>query len=108
VLAPYYAGGDPADPNSWAPTGDLNSTRRIEAAWYADRSARRGTFWATQFGDIVSGPNDPLCGAERSYGERTYTLLCLEQYIAPTMSSVTFPGNAEQFTYADDGVALPN
>jgi hypothetical protein len=108
VLAPYFTGGDPADPTTWAPTGDLNSIRRIEAAWYADRSSLRGAFWATQFGDIVSGPQDALCGTERSYGERTYTLLCLEQYIAPTMTSVTFPDNSEQFTYAEDGVSLPN
>lgn len=108
VSPTYYGGGDPADPSTWTPTGEFNTTRRIEAAWYADRSSLRGTFWATQFGDIVSGPGDPLCGTERAYGERTYTILCLEQYIAPTMTEVAFPGNATQLTYDEDGVSLPN
>jgi hypothetical protein len=108
VSPSYYAGGDPADPSTWTPTGALNSTRRIEAAWYADRSPLRGTFWATQFGEIVAGPDDALCGTERSYGERTYTLLCLEQHIAPTMTTVAFPGNATQASYSEDGVSLPN
>lgn len=108
VRSNYYTGGDPADPNTWAPTGGLNTVRRIEAAWYAERSNLRGTFWATQFGNIVTGPNDALCGTERAYGERTYTLLCLEQYVAPTMTTVGFPGNSIQLTYDEAGVTLPN
>jgi hypothetical protein len=104
----YYAGGDPADPATWAPTGGLNLTRRVEASWYANRSELRGTFWATQFGDTVSGPTDPLCGTQRSYGTRTYTVLCLEQFIAPTMRTVQFPGNALQKSFPGTGVQPPN
>ena len=105
----YYAGGDPADPSTWTPTGGIrNVDRRIEWAWYANRSSIRGAFWATQWGDIVSGPSDPVCGTQRTYGDKSYTVLCLEQYIAPSMPSVQFPGNAVQRTFDSAGVVLPN
>jgi hypothetical protein len=104
----YYAGGDPANPATWNPTGQLNSTRRIELAWYANRSNLRGSFWATQFGDIVSGPADPACGTTRTFGAKTYTVLCLAQYIAPTMQTFSFPGNSMQKSYDMTGVQLPN
>ena len=105
----YYAGGDPADPSTWLATGGIrNVDRRIEWAWYADRSPVRGEFWATQWGDIVSGPDDAACGTQRAYGDRSYTVLCVRQYIAPTLPSVQFPGNAVQRSFNGAGVVLPN
>ena len=105
----YYHGGDPADPATWTPTGGIrNVERRIEWAWYAFRTERRGEFWATQWGDLVSGPDDAVCGTERRFGDRAYTTVCLRQYIAPTQPSVEFPGNSVQRTFPADGVVLPN
>ena len=108
LLPQYYTGGDPNDRSTWNPTGSLNVVRRIELAWYDFRSTQRGQFWATQFGNIVSGPNDPACGTTRTYGSKSYTVLCLEQYIAPTMPTLGFPGNSIQKQYDSTGVELPN
>jgi hypothetical protein len=109
----YYHGGDPVVPSTWTPTGGIrNLGRRIEFAWYLGgggiRPALRGEFWATQWGNIISGPNDPVCGTQRVYGDRSYTVLCLRQYIAPTIQPMTFPGNAVQRLFPGDGVVLPN
>lgn len=105
----YFAGGDILNPATWTPTGGIrNTTRRIEIAWYANRSDLRGEFWSTQFGDLVSGPSDPLCGTTRSYGDKTYTIACLKQTIQPTLQSVQFPGNAIQRTFPGNGVQFPN
>ena len=106
----YYAGGDPSDPSTWVSTGYVrNLTRRIEFAWYAVRSTPRGEFWATQFGDVVSGPNAPACSGTRTYGTRVYDVVCLRQYIAPTLRGIGFPGNAVQREFPGDGiVTLPN
>lgn len=110
-IAPnYFAGGDPGNPATWTAINPWpnNATRRVEFAWYANRSTLRGEFWTTQWGALVSGPNDPICGTERAIGERTYTVACLRQFIAPTLQSIQFPGNAVQRTFPDDGVELPN
>lgn len=109
----YYAGGDPADPDTWVSIFEYpnNMTRRMEAAWYLSRvdpDLIGEPFYATQFGDIVSGPNDPVCGTSVTIGTKSYTILCLEQYIADTMTSVQFPGNALQKTFDDAGVDFPN
>lgn len=108
----YYGDGtpDPANPATWVPIDGAvhNQERRIEFAWYADRTNRRGEFYATQFGDIVSGPNDAKCGAQRSYGTRSYTIVCLKEYIAPTIQSISFPNNSVQRTFPANGVVLPN
>lgn len=106
----YFHGGDPLDPGTWDDIFGYpsNANRRVEFAWYANRSNVRGEFWTTQFGDRVSGPGDPLCGSTKNYGDRSYTIACLRQYIAPDMQSIEFPGNAIQRTFPDDGVVLPN
>lgn len=98
---------------TWLPTGNINATRRVEAAWYKGRADFSGApldewFYATQFGQIVSGPNDPVCGTSRTFGAKTYTVLCARQYIASTLTTVEFPGNAAQRTYPVQGVVLPN
>ena len=98
------------DVTSWVPSpdGTMGLTRRLEAAWYAERSAQRGSFWATQFGEIVSGPADARCTETTTKFDKTYPNVCLEQYIAPTMASVQFPGNATQKEFPGPGVKLPN
>jgi hypothetical protein len=114
--AQYYGGpqrgtlssGNLADMATWLPTSVLNDTRRIELSWYATRSSQRGTFYSTQLGTIVSGPGDPRCSQPFTVGGRTYETLCIQQHIAPTMTTVAFPGNAMQRVYDVTGVRLPN
>lgn len=116
VKPQYYNGprqGQSSDPNldamgTWIPTGLLNDVRRIELAWYAFRPHPTGIFYSTQFGELVNGPNDPVCGTQRTIGGKTYTVLCLEQYISPTIRSVSFPGNSIQKAYNFQGIVLPN
>jgi hypothetical protein len=107
-LPQYYGGGDPDSPATWVPTGHLNHGRIILVSWYAFRTDLRGHFWATNFGDVVIGPNDPICGITRTIGAKIYPVLCLEQYIAPTMPTLSFPGNSIQKDYDVTGVRLPN
>ena len=88
-----------------------NLDRRIEFAWYLGtqgRGAPRGEFWTTQWGDPVGGAADPVCGTQRTYGERSYTVACLRQYIAPTVQPMVFPGNSVQRQFPGNGVVLPN
>lgn len=108
----FYAGGDPTNPATWTNTGSVrNLDRRIEFAWYLGtqgRGAPRGEFWTTQWGDPVGGAADPVCGTQRTYGERSYTVACLRQYIAPTVQPMVFPGNSVQRQFPGNGVVLPN
>jgi hypothetical protein len=110
----YYVGGDPTNPPTWTDTGYVrNLERRIEFAWYLGeggiRPSPRGEFWTTQWGDIVSGPGDPVCGTQRSYGARSYTVVCLRQYVASTLRAMTFPDNSTGQVFPGDGVVvLPN
>jgi len=94
--------------NTWLPTGLLNDTRRIELAWNAFRSHPTGRSYSTQFGKIVSAPTDLVCRTQRTIGSETYTLLCLEQQIAPSMTTLGFPGSSVQKDYDSRGVVLPN
>jgi hypothetical protein len=113
IEAPYYEAGDPADPSTWttAPDGNHGLNRRVELAWYQSRAGnvpRDEFFWATQWGTPVSGPNDPVCGTQRTFGSKSYETKCLPQYIASTMSEVSFPGNASQKLYSCPNCVLPN
>lgn len=108
INANYRAGGDPANPATWSAIGLKNLTRRIEFAWYPQRSSQRGAFWADQWGRIMSGANDPRCGTQQAVGTRTYTIVCLKQYIAPSLTAIGFPGNAVQRDFDGAGVQLPN
>lgn len=108
-INPQYFASDSDNPADWTPTGGVrNLDRRIEFAWYANRSALRGEFWTTQFGDLVSGLDDAICGTQRSYGDRTYVLACINQYISPALRTIQFPGNAVQRAFPGNGVQLPN
>jgi hypothetical protein len=91
------------------PSGVGNS-RRLEAAWYntPGRPHPTGAFWATQFGDLVSGPTDARCSGTTTRFGTTYANVCLPQYIAPTMITVAFPGNVVQRTFPATGVQVPN
>lgn len=108
----YYFDGDPTNPATWVATGGIrNTNRRIEFAWYlgeAGRNSPRGEFWTTQWGDIVSGENAPVCGTQRSYGDKSYEVLCIRQYVDPTLRPMVFPGNSNQKQFEDNGVQLPN
>lgn len=109
----YYFEGDPNTPSTWINTGFVrNLNRRIEFAWYlgeAGRGSPRGEFWTTQWGDIVSGANDPVCGTQRTYGNRSYEVLCIRQYIDSTLRPMTFPGNSQQTIFPGENVVqLPN
>lgn len=42
------------------------------------------------------------------FGERTYTVACIRQYVALTVQPMTFPGNAVQRDFPGNGVVLPN
>ncbi len=105
--ATYFYGGDPSLPSTWVPTGGLNLNRSGDVSWYAFRDSHRGEFWSTQFGVIVSGPADPLCGTSKIVGTRTYTVVCLREYIAPTAVTIGYPGNSFARVYPGP-VSLPN
>ncbi|MFN0094964.1 MAG: hypothetical protein ACKVVT_09320 [Dehalococcoidia bacterium] len=92
-----------------APDGNVGNTRRLEASWYAFREHPTGKFYATQFGEIVSGPTDARCSGTTTKFNVTYPNQCLEQYIAPTMTQVSFEtGNAIQRDFPATGVKVPN
>jgi hypothetical protein len=111
------------DISTWKPTGRLGTVRRFEPAWYGPDSriaptrtkvAPKGrTFYATQFGEIVSGPNAARCsGTTTMYGV-TYQNECLPQFIATTARAVehTVPGGTPRervFPGIGLGVRLPN
>lgn len=107
----YYRANENATASNqaaWPLTGDLGGTRRLEASWYGFRAHPTGTFWATQFGEIVNGPTDARCTATTVKFGVTYANVCLSQYIAPTMTQVSFPNNALQKDFSTSGVHVPN
>ena len=117
LSAPYYGGpqrgtlssGKLEDADEWIPTGRRNNIRRMEVAWYADRSNLRGEFWTDQWGRVLNGPNDARVGTTRTIGGRDYEVLALRQYIAPTAVSLVFPGNSVEKTYPmAEPYQLPN
>ena len=115
VNSNYYHTGneDVNNPLTWRDTGYVrNLERRVEWAWYRFRAEGvvpfGQPFYTTQWGDRVSGPNDPVCGSRRTIGAREYTVLCLRQYIAATIDSIAFPGNSDSRTFPGGGATLPN
>jgi hypothetical protein len=112
----YYPGENgQQDQRFWrAPPGEsgVGTLRRLEAAWYDNTHGRMhpvGQFWATQFGEIVAGPDDPRCFGATTKFEQEYRNVCLEQFIAPTMKEVSYPNiNAEQRQFDGTGVRVPN
>jgi hypothetical protein len=121
----YYPGESATayDQSTWRPTGRLGTVRRIEPAWYGlDSKVAPGrtvgvprdvTFYATQFGQGVSGPNDPICSATTTAFGVAYPNICLSNYIASTARSVESQipgGNARErvFPGIGLGVVVPN
>jgi hypothetical protein len=109
----FYPGeNDQPGTEHWRTTGANGAElRRLEAAWYDGSYGRFhpvGRFWATQFGEGVIGPNDPRCSMSTTKYGVSYQNLCLEQYIAPTMTEVAFPDNAVQKPFGVPGLRLPN
>ena len=98
----------------YPPTGPgLGQIRRLEAAWYDNTHQRyhpTGRFYATQFGEYaILGPLDPVCEGTTTKFGTSYKNVCLEQYIAPTMTEVAYPAiNAVQKVYDAIGVKVPN
>lgn len=113
---------------NWRRTGFLGTGRQasmVVAPGSLDltgKPAPRGvTFYATQFGEIVTGPSDARCTGTttfpaqptatffRSDTPETYQNVCLQNFLAPTL-----PGFIEQQAfvpggeYPSQGVKLPN
>lgn len=109
----YYAGGDPVDPSTWIPVTNnvMNTNRRVEFAYYGQWGGQRrtGTFWTTQLGNVVSGPNDPMCNTISPIGDRNYTIVCIQQTIQPTLPEIKFPNNVDQRVFpGGNALKLPN
>jgi hypothetical protein len=107
IVTRYQRGeesGNVYDQSRWQITGGSGFNRRLEVAYYAERFNKRGTFWTTNTGDMVSGPNDPRCSDAG--------VTCLEQVIQSDLPSVNFNTtggkNAFQKQYDDTGVVAPN
>lgn len=111
-IAPnYFAGGDPTAPGTWVARDRVyNLERRVEFAYYQQWGGenRTGTFWTTQLGNVVSGPNDPICGTSAKIGDRTYPIVCITQTLQPSLPRIVFPNNVSQKSFPGNGVVLPN
>lgn len=110
-----YSSGNLADSATWIPTNNpvFNLNRRIEVTFIRSRFDQNGgpsnvVFYATQFGQIVSGPTDPVCGSSFTVGTRTYTTACLPTYVASTLPHFGFPGNSYENTWSCPNCQLPN
>jgi hypothetical protein len=114
ALSPSYLTfeGNPNDMSTWVvvPNNNQTRTRRIEIS--IDPSFKpTGWFWATQFGEIVSGPEDVSCGRTIIIHGQSHVAVCLPQYISEDAYLITYKGNsnAEQRTYPGAGIVeLPN
>lgn len=125
----YMYVGEYAQPSltNWRRTGALGTTREasmVVAPGSLDlngKPAPRGvTFYATQFGEVVSGPSDPRCTAQttfpaqpaalffRSDTVETYQNVCLANYLAPTLPGFIEQQGFPSGDYPSQGVRLPN
>jgi hypothetical protein len=102
-----------SDERTWVmpPYQTYGNHRELELTWDNIPGTPRGKFWATQFGDQVSGPTDPVCSQSIVKYSVTYPVVCLDQYIAPTMLEVSYltpGGNVRAKNFDVTGVHLPN
>jgi hypothetical protein len=93
----------------WFNGGDPAKDRVV----YDGTNPKGSTFYATQFGELVSGPTAARCSGTTTIYGATYQNQCLPQYIATTARAVehTVPdGNARErvFPGIGLGVRLPN
>lgn len=95
----------------------VGADREVEASWYGPDSRvapNRGnppkdvTFYATQFGEIVSGPDSPRCSGMTERFGVGYPNICLSQYITSTARAVENPGNRTRKVFDVTGVTVPN
>lgn len=91
-----------------SPYGTLGGRRKIEASWPPERDYPTGEFVATQFGEIVTGMDDPRCSGVTRVDDVDYDNVCLEQYIAPTMTPVGPPDHNQEKVFDVTGVQIPN
>jgi hypothetical protein len=112
-IAPSYLTfeGESGDPSTWIEVEGNNQsrTRRVEIT-FDPLGKPTGWFWANQFGEIVSGPDDARCGQVVMAQGQPQTVLCLPQYISPNAYLIDYKGNsnAEQRTFPGAGITLPN
>jgi hypothetical protein len=104
----YYGEANESASMYWhpAPDGAMESDRRVDVSWFDFRNHPTGKFYATQFGEIVSGPKDSKCTETVMMYGVTYPNQCLAQYIAPSMVRVSFPVNTAQKAFDVTGVKL--
>lgn len=105
----------------WSASLCVGVDRTIEYSWYGPgasnpATANRGnpprgvTFYATQFGDIVNGPNAVECqGTTERFGT-VYKNICLPQYIALTATAIDSGlfNNQRRKVYSHEGITVPN
>lgn len=96
--------------------------RELELSWYRFDSvsaSNRGSppinteFYATQFGDVVSGINDPVCSSTTERFGQQLNNICLVQIIKNTAKSienvVNIPNaNRMRKVFPGSGVTVPN
>jgi hypothetical protein len=108
---------------TWIRTGSKGTGRNTAVTW----GLRNGDpvrppvgtpFYTTQFGQLVSGPSDPICSGNTTFPARplgnpnpfdqdtTAKNVCLQQYISPT--APYFIEQTFDREYPSQGVVLPN
>jgi hypothetical protein len=75
--------------------GATGNSIGMDFNWYEfEGGPHRGTtFWTTQIGTPVSGPNDPLCSGQQTVFGVVVDVVCVEQNFSPTWTGVEFPNN---------------
>lgn len=109
------------DTSWWTPTGGRGGMRNYELVQYAYRIKAKAAlghpFWHDQFGQDVAGANDPTCGQPFTFRGKTFTKLCDQAYIAPSLYTemlkvTTFSAGQyaprETHTYNTTGVGIKN
>jgi hypothetical protein len=93
--------------------GELGLTRRVELAWYANRTSLRGTFTTDQFGEQI---NSCVPGSKVTKYGTEFSRVCIQQTIQPSLPTLSFDTvtsagrNAIQRTFPDGNGAtrFPN
>lgn len=115
----YFQPGEKydADISHWDLTGKLGGDRTMVISLFRNSDSLKkrglnqapvGSIWATQFGDIVSGPKDQLCSQSSVKFGVEYQNVCLENYIAPTLPEISGVNNGAEKQFDLTGVQVPN
>lgn len=123
VNSNYFHTGneDIYNPATWAIRGLFNLERNVSVNWYRfrvpDYVPLDRDFYATQWGEVVTGLNDPVCGTTRRFGDRTFQTVCLRNRIWSDTQNVhpyhdgmyIYPGCERGGVFPGAGiVTLPN